>query len=153
MTEEIVLTLVKESLEKIKMVRFRALGSSMFPFIKNGDIITVKYINSKDIVIGDILLYQRDEKFFVHRLIDKRRNNNNNIYYITKGDNLPNSDLPIEISSIKGKVVEIQNDKRRISLDSLKMKIVNYSIAKILTFLIFYIIYILKKLKHVFKLK
>jgi len=152
MTEEIVLTLVKESLEKIKMVRFRALGSSMFPFIKNGDIITVKYINSKDIVIGDILLYQRDEKFFVHRLIDKRRNNNN-IYYITKGDNLPNSDLPIEISSIKGKVVEIQNDKRRISLDSLKMKIVNYSIAKILTFLIFYIIYILKKLKHVFKLK
>ena len=152
MTEEIVLTLVKESLEKIKMVRFRALGSSMFPFIKNGDIITVKYINSKDIVIGDILLYQRDEKFFVHRLIDKRRNNNN-IYYITKGDNLPNSDLPIEISSIKGKVVEIQNDKRRISLDSLKMKIVNYSIAKILTFLIFYIIYIVKKLKHVFKLK
>ena len=152
MTEEIELTLIKESLEKIKMVRFRALGSSMFPFIKNGDIITVKYINSKDIVIGDILLYQRDEKFFVHRLIDKRRNNNN-IYYITKGDNLPNSDLPIEISSIKGKVVEIQNDKRRISLDSLKMKIVNYSIAKILTFLIFYIIYILKKLKHVFKLK
>jgi hypothetical protein len=38
--------------------RFRALGSSMFPMIRAGDIITIQPIQAESLNIGDVALYR-----------------------------------------------------------------------------------------------
>ncbi len=111
------LSLCQDVLEKGSTFRFRALGSSMFPFIRPGDLLTTKAVNPIDLSIGDILLYQREGRSFVHRLI-KKKTMNGALQYITHGDHLAFCDPTICSSQILGKVVCIERKGRLIHLDT-----------------------------------
>lgn len=83
-----------------------AIGSgSMEPKISKGDAVVVKKIDKNlinDLNIGDVIVYQHDNKIIVHRLIKITKNNNEYLFY-TKGDANENADAwEINASDIKG---------------------------------------------------
>lgn len=60
----------------------KTYGSSMYPFIKNGD--SVFYIKKNKYRKGEIVLYRYMDKLYIHRIIGK----DNNYYLISNDDNL-----------------------------------------------------------------
>ena len=121
------LTLCQEVLGKGSYLRFRALGGSMFPFIRPGDIITAKSIPPDDLTVGQVLFYYKDGNFFAHRLKEKSGNS----LMITRGDNLPSSDNFIRRSEVLGKIVMIERKGKKIDMESGLMRLVNWTIARI----------------------
>jgi signal peptidase I len=90
-------------------LRLRALGTSMLPSIWPGDILRIENKSGKDIVPGDIVLVARDGRFFIHRLIEKRDSQ-----WITRGDSLPQNDIPVPEDHVLGKVSAIHRRNRVI---------------------------------------
>lgn len=110
--------LIKESLKR-GIVCFKALGNSMFPFVRNGDLVIIKHINPDNLSVGDIIFFEKENTFFLHRLLKK----NEKVEFITKGDNRYNFDTPINSYDILGKLIIIKRDNRVINLDSALNKI------------------------------
>jgi len=119
--------LFQEVLEKGGFLRFRALGGSMFPFIRPGDIITAKPIPPENLTVGEVLFYHKDGKVFAHRLKEKIGNR----LMITRGDNLPFNDNFITPSEVLGKIVMIERKGKRIDMESGLMRLVNWTIARV----------------------
>ena len=99
---------VKEYVNMKKQITIKAVGKSMLPTIKEGDIITISNdINS--LHVGDIVLFYNANKnhniYILHRIISSVKDK----IFITKGDNNKFSDQPIRKSRIIGKVVLIQS--------------------------------------------
>jgi signal peptidase I len=111
------LKLCQEVLGRGSIFQFRALGTSMFPFIRSGDLLTTRAVNPTDLSIGEVLLYQREGRSFVHRLI-KKKFMNGTPQFITRGDHQTFCDPAICSSQILGKVICIERSGRRIHLDT-----------------------------------
>lgn len=124
--EEIKEELWCESLKNGYTMRYGALGGSMSPFIKGGSILTVK--PRERISIGDVILYKSKKGLTAHRVIGKR-NFNGKSFFVTKGDNLRYRDDAVSYSEILGKVVRVESEKKKIELDSLTRRVLNYAIA------------------------
>jgi signal peptidase I len=96
---------------------FKAHGSSMYPFICDGDILTVKQIEYSALRVGDIAFYRSsDDRIIVHRVVDKKRQSNK-LMLLMRGDSVFNNDGWIYSDQVLGKVVSIQRDKKFIQLD------------------------------------
>src|ERR1700734_3135954 len=72
----------------------RILNGDMFPWLRSGDQVFVRRWNFELLRPGDVILFERDEDFFVHRVLrvtgdglDRR--------LITKGDALDSADAPV----------------------------------------------------------
>ena|GEM_PF-1540005 len=116
-------------LENRNMVKFRAPGVSMSPFIRNSEMITVEPCSHGDLTFGDVILYQgfgsqcrqlsiplRNRKI-VHRFL-WRREIGGDLRLITKGDNNYLCDPPVSPQQILGRVVEIEKNGWRLRLDT-----------------------------------
>ncbi len=80
-------------------------GSSMEPLLQTGDVVIV--IRSKNINIGDVVVYKKyDGVLIIHRVV-KFLNLNGKIYVVTKGDNNFFTDPPISKHQIIGKVLTV----------------------------------------------
>jgi Peptidase S24-like len=82
-------------------IRLRAWGTSMLPVIWPGDILKIENLTGA-LEIGDVVLVERGERLFVHRLVhaDKDR-------WTMRGDALRKSDPAVSRSQILGKVTTI----------------------------------------------
>ena len=76
-----------------------ANGRSMYPLIKSGDSISIKFCNREDIKVGDIVAFRRGEITVVHRLIKKTGTG-----FLEKGDLQIRAQF-IKPEMIMGKVV------------------------------------------------
>lgn len=98
-------------------IRISSLGSSMFPLIKTGDKITVS--PGKNFVIGNLIVFTRDEKMVCHRLVRVFEKGGIK-YYQTRGDSFFNFDEPVTSDQILGRVTKIERENvslaRRILL-------------------------------------
>ncbi len=90
-------------------------GYSMFPLLREGDIVFAYKPAPSDIHVGDIIIYKSiDGKLIIHRVI-KVVIEDNRYYYITKGDNNPIPDYPefrgpgIPYERVEGVVIKINN--------------------------------------------
>ena len=84
-----------------------AIGSgSMTPTINKGDAVIYEKYNKKNPPrVGQILVFKKDNKTIVHRIIEVVEFDNNERVYYTKGDNNESPDgYPIESSQIIGTV-------------------------------------------------
>ena len=97
--------LLKKSFRK-KEFSFRLEGNSMFPIIKNSDKITIAYVPYLNLKSGDIILFEKENKLILHRIIKKNKSS-----VITKGDNMVFLDKEINKKDILGKVIKLNNQK------------------------------------------
>jgi len=109
----------KETLNKNRGIQFPATGSSMYPTLREGDILRVRRIKYHEARIGDILAYERpgSKKILVHRLVKKFEDS-----LLTLAESGPprSYDLPLRPDNpIIGRVVAIERGKREIDLDTI----------------------------------
>ena len=81
-----------------------SIGSgSMTPKINKGDAIVYEKLNSHKLKIGEIIVFRKESKLVVHRIIEIEKLGNNEYVYYTKGDaNEAPDGYPIERKDILG---------------------------------------------------
>lgn len=102
--------------ESEKEVTFQVNGFSMLPLINEGDEITVKRIDSNKIQFGDLIAFNIDDNFVIHRIV-KIIKNKNELLFWEKGDNRKFPTL-INENQIIGKVLKIRKSNKTILLNS-----------------------------------
>lgn len=83
----------------------------MLPSVWPGDLLTIESVAYDEVVLGDIVLVLRNQRPFIHRLIQKRITENC-ISWITRGDAMPHNDPPIAASELLGRVTGISRGNR-----------------------------------------
>ena len=105
--------LLEAVLERGQQFRFRVGGMSMFPFVRNGDVVTVSPFRGDEPRVGDIVafLHERSRSLALHRVVsvDDRS-------YVIRGDSAVNADGKIPGKDILGRVVRIERDSREVRL-------------------------------------
>jgi Peptidase S24-like len=101
------LGLAAEMLRAHGAVCLELRGTSMLPSLWPGDLVTIQSVAHCEAVPGDIVLVMRDNRFFVHRLIEKR-SGQDCISWITRGDAVPQNDPPVSASELLGLVVGVR---------------------------------------------
>ena len=98
----LIITSLITGIFKYKMI---AVGSgSMEPTYIRGDAIIYEKEKPKNIDVGDILVFEKDNKLITHRVVKKSKVNNN-IYFYTKGDaNKSVDNFKITEEEVVGKV-------------------------------------------------
>jgi signal peptidase I len=94
-------------------VRLRVFGTSMVPSILPGDLIYVCSAAVTEIARGEIVLYSREGRLFVHRVV-ACITTSKQAFLVTRGDRLCNDDFPISSNELLGRVISVQySDGRR----------------------------------------
>jgi len=111
---EALLELFRDVVEKGVPFRFRARGSSMSPFIKDGDLITISRTPDASTRIGDVIAYinPRINKLIIHRVVGKKGKN-----FLLKGDNCSNGkEESIPKANIMGRVKKVERNGKKVFL-------------------------------------
>jgi len=85
----------------------------MLPSIWPGDLLSIENAPYEEIVPGDIVLVRRDNRFFVHRLAE-RRHDRGALQWITRGDAMLQNDPRATASELLGRVSSIRRNCRVI---------------------------------------
>src|SRR6202162_3731999 len=102
-------------------VCLRVLGGSMTPWIRSGDLVFIKRFDFERVSTGDVILFERDDRFFVHRIIGRRLlmpGEKEQARLITKGDALDGVDAPVSAAEFLGRATRIHRGHRHIDLES-----------------------------------
>jgi signal peptidase I len=102
-------------------VCLRVLGGSMTPWIRSGDLVFVKRYDIERVSAGDVILFERDGRFFVHRMIGRAqsiRSGRKIARLITKGDALDGLDTPVSPDEFLGRATRIHRGHQHIDLES-----------------------------------
>ena len=81
----------------------------MLPTLYPGDILTIKRETLSAIQPGDVVLYARDGRFFIHRNL-RSVPQDSETALVTRGDSVPHADKPVTASELLGKVIGIGDD-------------------------------------------
>jgi hypothetical protein len=112
MTEEVVRTFGR--------VRLRVFGSSMATALLPGDLVSIQSAILEEISMGEIVLFQRDGRLFVHRVVGAHRksgaNGTNEPCLITRGDRLLQDDPQVSSQELLGRVASVERDNRRVEV-------------------------------------
>jgi signal peptidase I len=111
---------------------FRVLGASMFPWIRSGDFVFVRRSDFSRASVGQVILYERDQRLFVHRVIRSLQNESagrSGSCLITKGDALDGKDAPVSEAEFLGRVTRVHRGKRHIDLDFLGRILLGHFLA------------------------
>ncbi|MGD1009974.1 MAG: S24/S26 family peptidase [Candidatus Aminicenantales bacterium] len=105
--------LMRAVLAKGKPLRFRARGLSMSPFIKDGDVVTVRPLAGARPRAGDIVafLHPATGKAAVHRVVGEWSG-----LFSLKGDNTPGADGVLSLEQILGTVCRIERSGKSVLL-------------------------------------
>jgi hypothetical protein len=93
-------------LERGRSFRFRARGSSMYPFIREGDVITVSPLSAELPAVGEVVacLHPRSGNLVVHRVVART-----GVGCIIRGDSIAiGPDGLVERRSMLGKVTRVE---------------------------------------------
>ena len=102
-------------------VCLRVLGGSMTPWIRSGDLVFIKRFDFERVSTGDVILFERDARFFVHRIIGRRPRmpgGSEQGRFVTKGDALDGVDAPVSAAEFLGRATRIHRGHRHIDLQS-----------------------------------
>ena len=105
------LGLAAEALRVRGTLHLKVGGTSMLPAVWPGDLVTIRSVADDEVVPGDILLVLRDNRFFVHRLVE-RRLVQDCLLLIMRGDAMPRNDPPAAASQLLGRVTLIRRGHR-----------------------------------------
>jgi signal peptidase I len=100
-------SLAADVLRSSGVLKLRAAGVSMLPAVWPGDLLTIHSRELEDIERGEIVLYMRRGRFFIHRIVSANPGDQD-AFLITRGDSMPKNDLPVRRNEFLGKVTEVQ---------------------------------------------
>ena len=80
----------------------------MLPTLWPGDLLTIQYSNFDQVESGDVVLFLRDGRFFVHRVLSKTSLEDE--FLVTRGDCMPQADRPVRPGELLGSVTKIERD-------------------------------------------
>jgi signal peptidase I len=103
--------LASEVLRSSGRLRLRVTGWSMVPTIFPGDTIVIEHAGSECVNKGDIVLFHRDRRLFVHRVSGKT-GSAGDLRIITQGDGMRRPDPPVAGSQLLGKVSLVVREGR-----------------------------------------
>ena len=112
-----------ELLRQGKSIRFHAPGRSMYPSIKENEVITVEPISPSAVQTGDILLYQSGQHLVAHRVVRIDLGGDGARLFILRGDTWGTYDQPVKAKQIFGKVVGVERKGQPINPYSRKAQI------------------------------
>jgi len=101
--------LASEVLKSSGRIHLQVTGWSMLPTVWPGDTLTIERSEMREVQEGDIVLFSRDRRFCVHRVVKKMRGN---LAILTRGDAMPRSDAPVSDRDLLGKVVQIRRNSK-----------------------------------------
>ena len=85
-------------------------SNSMWPILKQGDIIFIKNIAPEDIKVDDVIVWQQEERgFVIHRVVKIKED-----AIITRGDANTAEDPPVAFEKVVGKMLEFRGNALRI---------------------------------------
>lgn len=107
--------LAGEVLRSSGTLRLRVSGWSMLPTVLPGDTLVIERIDRETAQEGDIVLFARDRRFFVHRVVSKPTERAiPDATLLTRGDAMPAADAPVAGGDLLGKVCYIIRNGRCI---------------------------------------
>ena len=113
---------IAEKLRADGSVCFRVLGASMFPWIRSGDLVFVRSFAYEQASRGDVVVYERGGRLFVHRVIQGAlagAGSNRPGTLITKGDAQDGVDEPVTKAEFLGRVIRVHRGDRHIDMESM----------------------------------
>ncbi len=111
---------------KGKTIEVQTKGTSMLPLINENSRIKIKLIESEKLKTGDIIMFYRNQKFLLHRMLKRKKEK-----FLVKGDNSKHFDSLVKKNEIIGKAVEINGKKiNSIEFELTKMPIVVCSLFR-----------------------
>ena len=113
LSAESLLDLLKAVIEKGAPFRFRATGTSMSPFIKDGDVVTVSPCPGRDVQLGDVVAIgpPPNGRLIVHRVVGRKGD-----HLFIQGDNRAEGDGLIPRVNIYGRVTRIERKGKAVTL-------------------------------------
>ena len=127
-----VLSLFQDMLNSGSDLRVRVTGRSMAPFLRGGEILTLRKVPPSSLKKGDLIFFRnRDGYPTLHRIIRAIRRKSGVDLFQTKGDALVALDLPIPYPEVLGKVYRIERGEKEINLETVTRSSLNYLIAVI----------------------
>jgi signal peptidase I len=117
---EVACGLTEEVVRNFGAVRLRVFGTSMVPSILPGDLVSIHRASLNDISPGEVVLFRKKGRLFVHRVVDRKvagtSDGSVEPYLITRGDRLRDDDPPVSSPELLGRVVSIERDNRNVEL-------------------------------------
>ena len=97
--------------------QFRARGSSMTPFIRDGDLLTIAPVDPAGLRIGDVALYHTErDRVVAHRIVG-RTTQVGELVLETRGDARLASDSSLPAARVLGRAVRLRRGDRVYRLD------------------------------------
>lgn len=107
-------SLVTEVLHSRGALRLRATGVSMLPTLWPGDLLTIQFREFAQVQVGDLVLYTRAGRFFIHRVVRKAVLGGEPAL-ITRGDCMAQDDPSVCPAELLGAVTEINRGGSRFA--------------------------------------
>ena len=107
--------LAAEVLRTMGEVYLAAFGNSMLPTLWPGDLLTIEARSFEQILVGDVVLFARDGRFFIHRAVQKMDTGSGR-YLIARGDAMPEVDAPVLPEQVLGKVINVRRKDRGVAV-------------------------------------
>jgi hypothetical protein len=112
--------MAREILLTFGEVRLCVFGTSMVPSLLPGDLISIRRSGLQEISPGEVVLFSRKERLFVHRVVDRIDWHNSEGLaepcLITRGDRLGHDDPPVSSFDLLGRVVSVERGNRKVEL-------------------------------------
>jgi signal peptidase len=96
---------------------FKANGQSMYPFIRNGDVLVIKPVHISELKRGDVILFRpARNRCIVHRIVGKK-DREDRLRLLVRGDSSLRSDGWISSSQVLGRVESLKRSEKIIGLN------------------------------------
>jgi signal peptidase I len=105
-------SLATEILRSSGTLRLSAFGNSMLPTFWPGDRLTIRQRSIEQVLPGDVVLFTREGRFFIHRVLRKIELDSH-LQLLTRGDAMPDADAPVVTEELLGKIVSIETQRGR----------------------------------------
>ncbi|HYN16284.1 MAG TPA: S24/S26 family peptidase [Terriglobales bacterium] len=96
-----------QALRRFGELRLRVSGSSMLPALWPGDLVVIRSAALAELSRGDLVLFLRQDRFFVHRVLAVSGSG-----LLTRGDALSAADPPVSSQELLGRVVSVRRNGR-----------------------------------------
>jgi signal peptidase I len=122
--------LFEDILKNGSALRVKVTGRSMTPFLRGGEILTLKKADCSSLKRGDLILFRNTAGYSIlHRIVRVKLGRNGATSFQTKGDALIAFDDPVQENEILGKVCRIETGPRSINMETRTQDRLNYVIA------------------------